>query len=116
MNFCYFQGPILAAIENVIERKPIVIGKPSKLLTDLALNHEAHRDRKKILMVGDRLNTDILYGGQNKFQTLLVGTGIHQMADVENIQTRIDGGESNEELKDMIPDYYATSLRKLFGK
>lgn len=85
-------------------------------MTELALDHEAHRDRNKFLMIGDRLNTDVLYGRQNKFQTLLVGTGIHQMTDVESIRTRLDGGESNEELEDMIPDYYALSLKKLFGK
>lgn len=107
-------GPIIAAIENASGRKVEVIGKPSKLLTDIALKHELHRDRNKFLMIGDRLNTDILYGRRNNFQTLLVGTGVHQLSDVQEIIEKVKRNEGDVESANMIPEYYISALKNLF--
>lgn len=67
-------------------------------------------------MVGDRLNTDCLFGNMNGFQTLLVGTGVHKMSDVQDVKTRLNSGESSEELDKMIPDFYVSSLKQMFKK
>lgn len=65
-------------------------------------------------MVGDRLNTDCLFGNMNGFQTLLVGTGVHKMNDVQDVQAKLISGESSEELDKMIPDFYVSSLKQIF--
>lgn len=109
-------GPIIAAIENASGRKVEVIGKPSKLLTDIALKHELHRDSNKFLMIGDRLNTDILFGRRNNFQTLLVGTGVHQLSDVQEIIDKVKRNEGDAESVQMIPEYYIPALKNLFKK
>lgn len=107
-------GATIAAIEAVTQRKVEVIGKPSKLLAEIALKHELHRDSSRILMIGDRLNTDILFGKRHNFQTLLVGTGVHQMKDVNEILEKIERGEGGAEDEKMIPDYYVSALKNLW--
>lgn len=105
-------GPIIAAIENASGRKATVAGKPSKITADIGLKNESHRDSNRFLMVGDRLNTDVLFGKNNKFQTLLVGTGVHNMTDVDDYLKRIESGE--KELEKFIPDFYIKALKALF--
>jgi phosphoglycolate phosphatase len=107
-------GAIIAAIENVTQRKVEVVGKPSRLLTEIALKHEMHRESGRILMMGDRLNTDILFGKRNNFQTLLVGTGVHKMKDVEEALEKLKKGEGGADAEQMIPDYYVSALKNLF--
>lgn len=105
-------GPIIAAITNVTGRKPIVAGKPSKIIADIGLPHESHRDSRRFLMIGDRMNTDILFGTNNNFQTLLVTeTGNHSMKHVQENLDKIDGGD--ESLEKMIPDYHISALANL---
>lgn len=105
-------GPIIAAITNVTGRKPIVAGKPSKIIADIALSHESHRDSRRFLMIGDRMNTDVLFGTNNNFQTLLVTeTGSHSMKHVQESLDKIEGGD--ESLRKMIPDYHISALANL---
>lgn len=109
-------GPIIAAIENVTGRKATVVGKPSKILAELALSQESHRDSNRFLMIGDRLNTDILFGKNNNFQTLLVGTGVHSMSNVDDVIDAMNQGKGDEHAINMIPDFYISALRDLFNK
>jgi phosphoglycolate phosphatase len=107
-------GPLIAAIENATGRKTTVVGKPSKVLADIALKQEEHRDRKRFLMIGDRLNTDVLFGNNNGFQTLLVGTGEHNLSDVKEVIEKIKSGEGDENMEKLVPDYYISALKLLF--
>lgn len=109
-------GPVKAAVENGSGRKATVVGKPSTLVFDVMLKHEAHRDRKKFLMIGDRMNTDILFGSRNGFQTLLVGTGCHSLANVQDILTKIEKGEAEKEDNMKVPNFYLSSLKVLFDR
>lgn len=109
-------GPIIAAIENATGRKATIVGKPSKVLAELALKQEAHRDSNRFLMIGDRLNTDVLFGKNNNFQTLLVGTGVHSMSDVDEVIDAISRGEGGEGACNMIPDFYITALKNMFTR
>lgn len=105
-------GPIIAAIHNVTGRKPVVAGKPSKIVTDIALAHESHRDSRRFLMIGDRMDTDVLFGKNNNFQTLLVTeTGNHSLKNVQDTVDKINAGDEN--LKTMVPDYHITALAHL---
>lgn len=68
-------GMVVAAVETCSMRKAIVVGKPSQFLLDRALAHLGV-PRERVCMVGDRLDTDILFGLRGGLQTLLVLTGI----------------------------------------
>lgn len=58
----------------VVEREPTITGKPSPfLLSDIIARHNCVP--QKMIMVGDRLDTDILWGRNTGMATLLVLTG-----------------------------------------
>ena len=52
-------------------------GKPSQLLLDIIVQ-EHKLDRKRTVMVGDRLDTDILFGHGGGLRTLLVMSGVQK--------------------------------------
>lgn len=47
-------------------------------------------DRARTLMVGDRLDTDILFGNSNGLDTLLVMTGVSKFEDLDRLETEIE--------------------------
>lgn len=108
-------GSIVRCIETCSERKAIVMGKPENLLCEVFFKEEIKRDSKKFLMIGDRLNTDIIFGNNNNFMTLLVETGVHKIDKVEEIIDQINNGENDTELAKQIPDFYISSLGDLFN-
>lgn len=59
----------------------MVCGKPSQLLLDYAVDEFKIKDRSRVCMVGDRLDTDIMMGNKGGIQTLCVLTGVanHKM-------------------------------------
>lgn len=108
-------GPIKAALENGSGRKALVIGKPSTVVFESMLKHEAHRIRKKFLMIGDKLSTDMLFGSRNGFQTLLVGTGCNSLKNVEELLEKIEKGEAEKDDELLIPNFYISALKDLFN-
>lgn len=108
-------GSIVKAIETCAERKPVVMGKPENWLCEIFFKEEIHRDSKKFLMIGDRLNTDILFGKNNNFQTLLVESGVHKIEKVQEIVDQVNSGEADPELEKLIPDFYISTLGDLFN-
>jgi 4-nitrophenyl phosphatase len=68
-------GAILAAIQAATGVKPITIGKPERLMFDVAVAKMGVPPAQSA-MVGDRLETDILGGQQAGLKTILVTTGI----------------------------------------
>lgn len=99
----------------LIHTQAIVIGKPEKYLCDIFFGDELKRDSKRFLMIGDRLNTDILLGKRNNFQTLLVETGCHKMDKVKEVISELESGVNDPDLKNQIPDYYLSALGDLFN-
>lgn len=108
-------GSMVRSIETCAERKAVVMGKPENWLCDIFFKEEIHRDSKKFLMIGDRLNTDILFGKNNNFQTLLVETGVHKIDKVEEIIEQLNKGEADPEMEKQVPDFYISSLGDLFN-
>lgn len=51
------------------------MGKPSALLIDYIVQ-KCQKTRSRIAMVGDRLDTDILFGLNNGLQTVLTFSGV----------------------------------------
>ncbi|ERG95583.1 HAD-IIA family hydrolase [Haloquadratum walsbyi] len=77
-------GAIIGAIANVTGRDPVaVLGKPSKIARKMAINRLG-LPPENILVVGDRLDTDIALGNKAGMQTVLVETGVTDAADTED--------------------------------
>lgn len=75
-------GSILALLETASGTPPIIAGKPQPALFELALERLGV-SKEEALVVGDRLETDIL-GGQNAgFPTALVLSGIASQQDAD---------------------------------
>jgi 4-nitrophenyl phosphatase len=68
-------GTIVAAIETASMTKPLVIGKPSPFMLKLLLKR-AGLKASQALMVGDRMDTDIVSARSAGVPTALVLTGI----------------------------------------
>lgn len=67
-------GSICSMIENAVNRKPIFIGKPNTLMIDMSLK-ETNTNKEEAIIIGDRLNTDILCGLNSGIDTAAVFTG-----------------------------------------
>jgi len=99
-------GAVVAAVAAASGRTPTVAGKPSAtLLESLLLRHpELHRDR--MVMVGDRLDTDIAFGANNGLQTLLTLSGVTSR---EQLQAAASGATASS----LCPDYVCESIASL---
>ncbi|MFN8375515.1 MAG: HAD-IIA family hydrolase [Anaerolineae bacterium] len=74
-------GSVLAAIAAATDRQPIVIGKPDTPMLETALRIMG-TSADHTLMVGDRLDTDILGGQRTGMKTAFVLTGVSTRADI----------------------------------
>jgi 4-nitrophenyl phosphatase len=79
-------GSIAAAIEAASQVKPIVIGKPSSIIMNYAMQR-LNLPPSKIWVIGDNIHTDIGGGKLVGCRTALVLTGL---ATTENVQKLID--------------------------
>jgi HAD superfamily hydrolase (TIGR01457 family) len=68
-------GTIVAAIETASLTKPLVIGKPSSFMLKLLLKRAGLKPNQA-LMVGDRMDTDIVSAKRAGVNTVLVLTGV----------------------------------------
>ncbi|WMV23758.1 hypothetical protein MTR67_017143, partial [Solanum verrucosum] len=68
-------GCMVAAICGTTQKEPITVGKPSTFLMDFLLQ-KYNITTSRMCMVGDRLDTDILFGQNAGCRTLLVFSGI----------------------------------------
>lgn len=103
-------GAFITAVSYAAERKPDVIcGKPDSVMID-CVKAECDFDPSKAIMVGDRLDTDILFGNKNGLKTLLVMSGVTNQKMLQELSQSNDS-----EAKKMMPKYYANSLAD-FGR
>jgi 4-nitrophenyl phosphatase len=82
-------GSILAAIEVASDRKPMIVGKPEKEIYRLAME-VMETIPENTLVVGDRLETDILGGQTLGCHTALVLSGVTNCAQSELWQPKPD--------------------------
>lgn len=74
-------GAILAALQTCTDVAPVVIGKPSATMIDLAIERLGVT-KSETAIIGDRLDTDIEAGAAAGITTVLILTGVHRLADV----------------------------------
>ncbi len=75
-------GAMAALIEKASGVAPFFIGKPNPLMMRMALNYlDAHSENT--VMVGDRMDTDIVAGIMSGMETILVLTGVTERGAVE---------------------------------
>lgn len=101
-------GTIGAAIEAASQVKPVVIGKPSSVLMNYALDRLNIR-ADEAMVVGDNMLTDIAAGAAAGCKTALVLSGVTTHANIEE-HMRTAGGkpdlifENLDELQDWIKE------------
>ena len=82
-------GATLAAIEAATGISPIIIGKPESTMFQQAID-KMGVDADSTLMIGDRLETDIVGAKDIGIKTALVLSGICQEKDLENSNIQPD--------------------------
>ena len=97
-------GAMVGALKGATEQSPTVIGKPNPFMLE-HICAEFGIERHQICMVGDRLDTDIVFGNTGGTQTLLVLSGV--TSETELLERCGDGGGSGDPLQ---PDHVAESL------
>lgn len=76
-------GPIIAAVSDAANRDPdVMLGKPAYSAAQEVEARVAGRD-EEILIVGDRLDTDIMLGERAGMTTALVLSGVSTRTDAE---------------------------------
>lgn len=85
MNHTFFPGAgsCFVPLTNMTKQPPLALGKPSQAMMD-AVEGKFHLDRHRTCMIGDRLDTDILFGIEGKLGgTLAVLSGVSKQTDWE---------------------------------
>ncbi len=88
-------GAVIAGIEKASRKSPVVVGKPKPLMMLKAVEH-LHCEPVQVVMVGDRLDTDIAAADNAGLVTVLVLTGVSTRADLAS--------------SDILPDYVFADL------
>ncbi|XP_008843441.1 glycerol-3-phosphate phosphatase [Nannospalax galili] len=106
-HFIAGTGCLVRAVEMAAQRQADIIGKPSRFIFD-CVSQEYGINPERTVMVGDRLDTDILLGSTCSLKTILTLTGVSSLLDVKNNQ------ESDcLSKKKMVPDFYVNSIADL---
>ncbi|PSN53350.1 hypothetical protein C0J52_04095 [Blattella germanica] len=100
-------GTFVRSMETCAGREAYKIGKPSRYACDMIMKRH-NVDPKRTLMIGDRANTDILFGANCGMKTLLVLTGITTIEEVFAWEK-----SSKEEEQILVPNYYIDRLGDL---
>jgi NagD protein len=80
-------GAVAALISSATGVQPYFVGKPNPLMMRTALNTiDSHSEES--VMVGDRMDTDMVAGTESGMETILVLTGVTSRKDVERYPYR----------------------------
>ncbi|KAH9670492.1 phosphoglycolate phosphatase 1A [Citrus sinensis] len=90
-------GSMVGAFVGSTQREPLVVGKPSTFMMDYLANKFGIQ-KSQICMVGDRLDTDILFGQNGGCKTLLVLSGVTSLSMLQSPNNSIQ------------PDFYTNKI------
>ena len=91
-------GTIISAVESMTEKTAEIVGKPSKNAVK-TVTEMKNVDPEDCVMIGDRLNTDILMAEENNMKSVLVLSGV--------------SGEDTVENSDISPDHVLDSIAEI---
>ena len=74
-------GAMAALIQSATGVAPFFVGKPNSLMMRTALNY-LHAHSEETVMIGDRMDTDIISGVSSGVSTILVLTGVTKREEV----------------------------------
>ncbi|WP_026356487.1 HAD-IIA family hydrolase [Mycobacterium sp. 141] len=80
-------GSVAAMITKATGREPYFVGKPNPMMFRSALNRIAAHSESTV-MVGDRMDTDVVAGIEAGLDTILVLTGSTQVDDIQRYPFR----------------------------
>jgi len=95
-------GAMVGAIKGCTGQEPTLVGKPSPLMIDY-MEKKFGLDRSRICMVGDRLDTDILFGNDNGLKSCLTLSGVTTEEKLLSKENKV------------IPDFYVDSIADYLG-
>ena len=95
-------GAMVGAIKGCTGQEPTLVGKPSPLMIDY-MEKKFGLDRSRICMVGDRLDTDILFGNDNGLKSCLTLSGVTTEEKLLSPENKV------------IPDFYVDSIADYLG-
>lgn len=90
-------GSMVGAIKGCTGQDPILVGKPSPLMIDYIVS-KFGVSRSEICMVGDRLDTDILFGKDNGLSSVLTLSGVTTLEKLRDPNNKIQ------------PEYFVSSI------
>jgi len=94
---------MVGSIRGCTGQEPTLVGKPSPLMIDY-LEFKFGIDKSRVCMVGDRLDTDILFGTDNGLQSCLVLSGVTSEEKLLSDDNKVT------------PDYYVDDITHFFPK
>lgn len=94
-------GAIVGAIKGCTNKEPILVGKPSSLLIDY-ITKKYSLNKSRVVMVGDRLDTDIVFGQSNGVRTILTLSGVTKKEFLFSSENKVH------------PEYYVNSIADFF--
>ncbi|HEX9759236.1 MAG TPA: HAD-IIA family hydrolase [Nitrospiria bacterium] len=80
-------GALVALIEKAVGCKAYFVGKPNPLMMRSALRKLGEHSENTI-MVGDRMDTDVVVGIESGLETILVLSGVTKKEDIEHFPYR----------------------------
>ncbi|ASJ05710.1 HAD-IIA family hydrolase [Thermococcus barossii] len=81
-------GSIIAALKASTDTEPLVIGKPNEPAYEIVRSRLGNVD--EIWMIGDRLDTDILFARRFGMKAIMVLTGVSGLSDIEKTGIKPD--------------------------
>ncbi|BDA44388.1 Glycerol-3-phosphate phosphatase [Coccomyxa sp. Obi] len=94
-------GAMVGAIKGSTKREPTVVGKPAEFMLANIANTFGLK-RSQICMVGDRLDTDILFGQQGGLSTMLVLSGVTTEQALLSPENTIHPDMYTDQLSDLL--------------
>jgi phosphoglycolate/pyridoxal phosphate phosphatase family enzyme len=93
-------GSMVGAVKGCTGQEPTLVGKPSPLMIDYIVSKYGIQ-RSEICMVGDRLDTDVLFGNNNGLSSILTLSGVTTEEKLHSPENFIK------------PDYYVDTIADL---
>merc|ERR1712087_996342 len=95
-------GSMVGAIAGSAAREPYTVGKPSTFMLD-DIADQFQIDKSEICMVGDRLDTDIMFGQNGGLKTMLVLSGVTREETLLSEENTIQPDLYTSKLADLLP-------------